>query len=250
MSFGHRTYSMKTRRLQGLMNLYTKVFGVPHLGTQIRAPYVMKHVDVHLGDFILDAGCGPAGFYSFECAFEGAKVVSLDVSKEKVRELRNVSKKVGLRYMFHFITADICALPIKAGVFDTILSVSVIEHIQHDVKAIAEQTRVLRKNGHFIIHVPQPTPTFFANLDYKSFDQVREGYTLKHIKPLLEKCGLKVVVHQDTIKAFACLAIEISYTIRRPILRVLICPLLYLLSRLDFLSNRTGRGLLLVATKS
>lgn len=57
-----------------------------------------------------------------------------------------------------FVVADATSLPFADGVFDTVVSLETVEHIQDSEAFIIEITRVLKPSGLLIISTPNPNP--------------------------------------------------------------------------------------------
>jgi ubiquinone/menaquinone biosynthesis C-methylase UbiE len=208
----------------------------------------MKYHNPHPNDVILDAGCS-SGVYSLESSSKGARIIGIDISTRSVRTALKAVKNVNLCDKTQFVVADICNQPFRSNSFDKTLCVDVLEHVENDFKAVVELSRVLKSDGALILHIPQSQQEniFLKKIDHRSFDHVREGYNLKLIKTLLEKANLTIIRSIETFKFFAHLAWEVNYILRYSIFLALLFPILYAISRLDFLSKRRGNGLLLIA---
>lgn len=89
-------------------------------------------------------------------------------------------------------------LPVKGSTIDTVLCLDIIEHIDNDSKVIEEISRVLRKNGRFILTTPKENGVSFPLLDRKrtleinkGWGHVRPGYSRNSIDLLLDAHDLK-----------------------------------------------------------
>jgi SAM-dependent methyltransferase len=91
---------------------------------------------------ILDVGCGTGEFASL--ALEGRMDVGVD------RNARVLPKAARTGRYDEVRCADACRLPFDDGQFQTVLAVSVFEHISQPRLALAEAFRVLRPGGQFI----------------------------------------------------------------------------------------------------
>lgn len=112
---------------------------------------------------LLDAGAG-FGRHAYEAARRGARVVALDYAQEETRTTRatfaamfaageiNESQLVGV------LRGDATRLPFADATFDCIVTSEVLEHIQDDVTALAELTRVLKPGGILAATVPSWFP--------------------------------------------------------------------------------------------
>jgi SAM-dependent methyltransferase len=61
------------------------------------------------------------------------------------------------------IVGDACALPFEDDTFDLAVAFDVLEHIEDDVKAVAELKRVLKPGGRFVFSVPANQALFSAH---------------------------------------------------------------------------------------
>lgn len=94
---------------------------------------------------ILDVGCG---FGEFAGVFFDSKVeMGLDISWKEL-----ISAKKANRYK-NLTWADARELPFKKNYFNTVLSVSVLEHISGIEEVVKEVYRVLKPGGKFVITV-------------------------------------------------------------------------------------------------
>ena len=115
------------------------------------------------GDRLLDLGAG-FGRHAFEAARRGAIVTALDYSADELVSVRNTFAAMAEA---HEITADrfggvlrgdATRLPFVTGAFDHVVVSEVLEHIQDDVHALGEITRVLRPGGMLAATVPSWLP--------------------------------------------------------------------------------------------
>ena len=115
------------------------------------------------GDRVLDVGAG-FGRHVFECARRGADVVALDYAEDEVIETRATlggmvdAGEIDIERFKGVLRGDATTLPFADGSFDVVITSEVLEHIQDDVAAIAEMTRVLKPGGHFAATVPAWLP--------------------------------------------------------------------------------------------
>lgn len=105
---------------------------------------------------IIEVGCG--GGMNL-CALEraGYRVVGLDVSR-RILELIDRPER-------HLIEADLnLEVPPSAGVYDCLLALDVLEHIDDDKGAAVQLARLLRPEGIAVISVPA-LPELFCEFD-------------------------------------------------------------------------------------
>ncbi len=115
------------------------------------------------GDTLLDLGTG-FGRHAFEAAKRGAHVVAFDYADAELKEVRNtfaamlVAGEVTADSLRGTVRGDGTRLPFRDASFDRIIVSEVLEHIQDDVRAIGEISRVLRPGGVLAVTVPTWLP--------------------------------------------------------------------------------------------
>jgi SAM-dependent methyltransferase len=95
------------------------------------------------GAWVLDAGCGSDMPFTREVAPQVRAAVGVDV----VRFVPERGSALGCR-------ADLHALPFRDGVFDLVISMSVVEHLDDPELVFREFERVLKPGGVLIIQTP------------------------------------------------------------------------------------------------
>lgn len=98
------------------------------------------------GKTILDIGTGTGYIANTLCKKKKVFIVGLDIDRRAFKSNR-------LR-LFHPVVADAHHLPFKNEVFDTILFISCIEHLDHPLTAINEISRITKQNGFCITQLP------------------------------------------------------------------------------------------------
>jgi ubiquinone/menaquinone biosynthesis C-methylase UbiE len=101
------------------------------------------------GKDVLDVGCG-ARKGPWILSERARRVTGVDVSGEAIDYCRKNWGKGNIEY----IVADAGDLPFAGGSFDTVISFEVIEHIGDYERYLGEITRVMKKDGIFIISTP------------------------------------------------------------------------------------------------
>lgn len=120
---------------------------------------------------ILDLGCG---FGEFAGVFFDSRIeVGVDISPTDL-----IQAAKGKKYQ-NLFAEDARKLSLPSQSFSTVISISVLEHIPKVHLAIAEVSRVVKKNGYFIATIP--LDQFYTHLFYPTF---------------LEKIGLSSLAHQ------------------------------------------------------
>jgi ubiquinone/menaquinone biosynthesis C-methylase UbiE len=96
------------------------------------------------GKTVLDVGCG-FGAYGLAAEKYGAKMsVGVDINREYI-------EKSALGF---FVLADAHVLPFRDSCFDIVLMIEVLEHLSHEIEALKEARRVLKKGGLLLVTVP------------------------------------------------------------------------------------------------
>ena len=129
---------------------------------------------------ILDAGCGTGINLKHLQGYGYAE--GLDISKEALR----ISSERGLSSL---TCGSIDRLPYKGSVFDIILALDVLEHMEDDLSAIKELFRVLRPDGFLIITVPA-FQFLWTNHDLAVHHKRR--YVLSELLSALQLGGFKI----------------------------------------------------------
>jgi SAM-dependent methyltransferase len=106
---------------------------------------------------ILDAGC-VNGFFSKKLAFEGAYVLSIDGSSEMICRAEQENGHPMATYNVMDLTRP---LPLESESMDVILANMVLMDLPEIETCVAEFSRILRKNGIFIISITHPA--FFSS---------------------------------------------------------------------------------------
>jgi SAM-dependent methyltransferase len=91
---------------------------------------------------VLDLGCGSGQFARL--ALRGAVDVGIDVS------LRRLSRFLRRPSHLHLCLGNACRMPFADEEFQTVLAVSVLEHLHQPQWALAEVCRVLQPGGNFV----------------------------------------------------------------------------------------------------
>lgn len=110
-------------------------------------------------DNVLDVGCG----IGRHLAALGPKPlrVGVEISLEALKRAQARSSEVFL------IQANAYHLPFASSSFDTVLSIDIIEHLEHPVDLLQEMFRVLRPRGHMILQTPNyPIKRFYDVINY------------------------------------------------------------------------------------
>lgn len=110
------------------------------------------------GGKILDIGSADGVFTKVVLDKSNAeKAIGVDVLKESVDWARNHWKK---EKRMEFMVADGHKLPFKAGSFDAVFALEVLEHVSDPGKVLKEIFRVLKNRGYAVFLVPSDSLLF------------------------------------------------------------------------------------------
>ncbi len=122
-------------------------FKLPKLRYKLSKSFMKKNLIK-----LLDFGCGNgANTILFKEDFQ--QIIGVEVEKDRLKEASDYVNSHGITNISYKIY-DGYNLPFKEKTFDYVISYEVLEHTEDDNQAIKEIKRVLKKNGLFILTVP------------------------------------------------------------------------------------------------
>ena len=152
--------------------------------------FLEQYSDLYRG-VLYDLGCGESPYRNFF--------------------LQHADKYIGVDWSgsFHEITADIVAdlnkvLPIESEVADTIISLSVMEHLSEPQVMLNEAYRILKPEGHIILQVPWQWHIHEAPYDFFRF-------TPYGLKNLFDKAGFQDIVVKPQSGFFSTWILKANY---------------------------------------
>lgn len=134
------------------------------------------------GKKVLDVGCGTGAMLS-ELKSKGFTTFGIDGSAEALKFCRQRGLTSLQKVDFEK------PLPFGAGVFDTVLCLDVLEHVESDDKLLANIQKILHPGGRLILTVP--AYQFF----WTYWDEMlghKRRYELSQIRNLVKKAGFKL----------------------------------------------------------
>lgn len=118
---------------------------------------------VGAGDTVLDIGCG-RGEIPIQIALRGARGIGMDYSADSMALCREASSLLDAAVCdrIRFVRADARLIPFRAGAFDRVFILDLIEHLHPpELDALAgELMRVLKTGGAAVIHT-SPNRRYF-----------------------------------------------------------------------------------------
>ncbi|MCX7835805.1 MAG: class I SAM-dependent methyltransferase [bacterium] len=143
----------------------------------------------------LDAGCG-LGQYSFWLAkkFPKSHIVGADVKQHFLDSGNFHARKKGLQNL-KFVPKDLLTLEEKQ-LYDCILAVDIMEHIEDDVDVFKRFYNALKKGGYLVVHTPgakEDSRITTVNPKYQVEEHVRAGYYPPELEEKLFTAGFQKV---------------------------------------------------------
>src|SRR5213078_4174114 len=140
-----------------------------------------RRLDGHGPLAIVSLGAGPPEGLEWFVALAGprGRVVALDAEPIHARRFGP-----GL----HYAVGDLRALPLAPAVFDVVLALDVLEHLDDDATALAEAARLLKPGGTLVVTVPA-LPSLWGSQDVISHH--RRRYTKRTLREVFERAGLQ-----------------------------------------------------------
>ncbi len=154
-------------------------------------------------DTVLDIGCND-GSISLLVAKKCKKLVGVDVDSQILGIAEKRFKKAKLKNFELKIVDAEKALPFKAGQFDVVIAIDVIEHISNYQKAVEDVFRILKPKGKFLMAVPN-VETSWKRLQkkygffYYSDPDHKIEFTKEQLKKLLTSCNFMIENMQTTV---------------------------------------------------
>ncbi len=103
----------------------------------------------------LDVGCGATGYTTIEAAKQKNWLsFGIDISLEAMVKASHHAKQNKVSDQTAFIVASAQNLPFKKNTFDYISLVSVLEHLENDLKAVTQIKNILKKHKYLFVCVP------------------------------------------------------------------------------------------------
>jgi len=131
---------------------------------------------------VLDLGCG-TGYDTLYFSQNGyINIMGLDISAEALKFCQK-------RGITNLICGDGIILPFPDNLFDMIMALDLLEHIQDDLAALKEQIRVLKPGGVVIIFVP--AYKFLRSFQDEVYHNIRR-YEIDELQRKVRQAGLTV----------------------------------------------------------
>ena len=215
---------------------------------------------------VLDAGSG-FGQYTWRISslHKGWKIRAIDINKEQVEDCNSFIAKTGRSERVRFETADITSLK-DIDLYDFILTVDVMEHIEKDELVFSNFFNSLKNKGILMISTPSDQGGSDVNdkEDHSFIDEhVRDGYGMDEITQKLKSAGFRTVdVHYTYGRAGSISwLLSMKYPVKMvnqsylffiilPFYYLVVFPVSFFLNIIDLNCRiKKGTGLLVIAHK-
>ncbi|MDR0970015.1 MAG: class I SAM-dependent methyltransferase [Lentimicrobiaceae bacterium] len=221
---------------------------------------------------ILDAGSG-FGQYTYYMARKNVNwnILGIDVKEEQIADCNNFFKRIRFSNV-HFEKGDLTKLDFKA-IFDLILCVDVMEHIEEDVLVFKNYYEALKEGGMALISTPSDQGGSDADHEHlhdedsgiSGFidEHVRDGYNIDELKQKLLLAGFKKteIYYEYGIPGNISWKLSMKYPIQLlnisqlffillPFYYLITFPICLILNKIDVTkTHKTGTGLIAKAWK-
>jgi len=143
------------------------------------------------GKSLLDAGCG-SGWFSQAAHRRGARVTSLDVGIELLRETLRKAPVTA-------VIGDALQLPYRDQSFDIVVSSEMIEHTSAPHQAVREMGRVLKPGGALVLTCPnrawQGVVRAASRLGLRPFQGLENFPSFDELAAFVNSAGLQLRRH-------------------------------------------------------
>ena len=136
--------SQTISRLSNTLDLFTDTYNYNH--------WIYAFIRPHLGDYVLEAGCGIGNITQF--LLNCKQVVCIDTDEKYLDTLAEKAKTHRNLTLSHTNIMDIPSKKAPAEYFDTVICINMLEHIEDDFGAIQRMVSVLKPGGKVLVYVP------------------------------------------------------------------------------------------------
>ena len=210
---------------------------------------------------VLDAGMG-FGQYTWWMAgkFPGWSITASDIKQEQVSDCNSFFDRTGISERVKATDEDLVTMQ-AAGIYDLIVCVDVMEHIEQDRMVFSNFCRALKGGGMVVISTPSDKGGSDVHDEGdESFigEHVRDGYSVEDITLKLSEAGFKNICASYTYGTAGSIAWRLSmkypvlmlsasklFFILLPFYYILVMPFCLVLNFIDLYKHNnegTGKG--------
>lgn len=217
-------------------------------------------------DHIADAGSGFGQYaYYLSKRFPAARITGLDIKQEQVDDCNDFFSSIGRNEKVSFAYADLTKLEEQA-LYDLVLSVDVMEHIEDDRTVFQRMYRSLKPGGVLLISTPSDQGGSDVHHEHdESFidEHVRDGYGVEEINEKLREAGFSDILINYSYGRPGSISWRLSmkypimlvnttklFLVLLPFYYLFVYPVCYFLNRADVRrKHTTGTGLIVRCKK-
>ena len=159
---------------------------------------ITARLDMHLGDIVLDAGCGTGDDARAMVSWVGptGRVVGLDLHDETLVEARRRAADAGIPV--EFVQGDVQRLPFADATFTGCRAERMFQHLEDPRQALRELVRVTRSGGRIVVF-DADWETLIVDADdiattrailRTKCDLLRHGWIGRQLAGLMHEAGL------------------------------------------------------------
>jgi len=145
-------------------------------------PWLYSKIEPWIGQRILEVGCGLGNITRFFA--DRPKVVGIDFSDDHLQEFRQRNPDLDRIELHRYDAGNPALVDLGRGSFDTIVCLNVLEHVEHDERALESFWHLLEPGGHLALLVPA-FPALYGTLDSNASHMRR--YTRPGLDALLNE---------------------------------------------------------------
>jgi len=146
---------------------------------------------------VLDAGSGFGQYTWYMMKLSPKwKITGIDVKADQIDDCNNFIRKIKKDHQVNFKVADLTEMH-DENVYDLILCVDVMEHIENDLQVFINFSRSIKSGGVLLISTPSDQGGSDVHNDHtESFieEHIRDGYNIDDIQEKLKSAGFDSVV--------------------------------------------------------
>jgi SAM-dependent methyltransferase len=182
---------------------------------------IRKDISILASDVCLDLGCAQ-GILSYHLRRKGGFWVSTDLDFANLKATLDLLGK-------NLVQMDERTLPFKGEIFDKVICLDYLEHVDDDRRTLGEIHRTLKKGGGLVLVTPHSGRFFLlqkirplVGLKLEFYGHKREGYSLSDLEEKLGQAGFRSLKHQTYSRFFTELlelalnAFYVNFLSRKP----------------------------------
>jgi SAM-dependent methyltransferase len=129
----------------------TEISDQNHLGGLAFTRQLAERTGISSTSRVLDLGCGLGGSARCLAWLYGCRVHGIDLSAQRVREARELTKLVGLDHLVTFDCADVMTIPLPEQPFDVLWGQGAWVHLEHKRDFLRKWTTALAVPGRLAV---------------------------------------------------------------------------------------------------